>query len=53
MRELKAKATKAMKDIATAAPAISGNLSAPQLDFQSSIRMAADDDADIRRYVRI
>lgn len=48
---MKAKATKARKDIHTDALAISGNLSSPQLDFQSSTLVAADDDADIRRYV--
>lgn len=49
MRELAAKATKARKDIHTDALAISGNLSLPQLDCQSSTRVAADDDAEIRR----
>ena len=51
MIETKAKARKARKDIQTDAVAISGNMSSPQLDFQSSTRVAADDDADIRRYV--
>lgn len=49
MRELDAKAANARKDIDTAAVAISGNLSLPQFDFQSSIRVAAEDDDDIRR----
>lgn len=51
MRELKAKATKARKDNATDALAISGKGSLPQLDCQSSTRTAAEDDADMRRYV--
>lgn len=48
-REFKAMATNARKDIATEPVAISGNLSFPQLDSQSSIRVAADEDADINR----
>lgn len=53
MRELKAKATKAAKPKPTDAVASSGNLSAPQFDFQSSTLVAADDPDDIRRYVSI
>nr|GLL18646.1 hypothetical protein JCGZ_09609 [Ipomoea trifida] len=49
MRELKAMAINARKDIVTAALAISGNLSFPQFNRQSSTRVAAEDDADIRR----
>ena len=49
MRELAAKATNAVKDSPTDALAISVNLSFPQLDSQSSTRVAADDDADMRR----
>uniref|UniRef100_M0ZIE7 UPF0497 membrane protein n=1 Tax=Solanum tuberosum TaxID=4113 RepID=M0ZIE7_SOLTU len=51
MSELKAKAANERKDNATEMLAISGNLSLPQLDCQSSMRVAAEDDADIRRYV--
>ena len=50
--ELKAKAAKARKDIPIDALAISVNSSFPQFDCQSSTRVAADDDADIRRYAR-
>lgn len=50
MRELEARAANARKDIDTAVLAISGNLSLPQFDSQSSIRAAAEDDDDIRRY---
>lgn len=53
MRELAAKATNARNDIEMEAVAISGNLSFPQLDCQSSTRMVADEDADIRRYAII
>lgn len=53
MRVLSAKAAKASKDIATDRVAISVNLSSPQFDTQSSILVAAADDADIRRYARI
>ena len=49
MRELKAKAIKAKKDILTEAIAISVNSSFPQFDTQSSTLVAADDDADINR----
>jgi len=49
MSELTAKATKARKDIPIEAVAISVNSSFPQFDIQSSTRVAADDDADIRR----
>lgn len=49
MRELEAKAKKARKDSATDARAMSGNLSLPQFDSQSSTRVAADEDADITR----
>lgn len=52
-REAKAKATKATKDKATDAFAMLGNLSSPQLDSQSEALVAADDAADIRRYVKI
>ena len=47
--ELAAKDTNAMKETTTEALAIFVNLSSPQLDCQSSTRMAADDDDDIRR----
>lgn len=53
MTELKAKATKATKPKPTDAVASSGNLSAPQFNFQSSTLVAADDPDDIRRYVSI
>lgn len=53
MRELKAKAIKAKKDILTEAVAISVNSSFPQFDTQSSTLVAADDDADINRYANI
>lgn len=53
MRELKAKAAKAKNDIPTDALAISVNSSFPQFDCQSSTRVAADEDADIRRYANI
>lgn len=53
MRELKAKEMKARNDIAIDAEAINVNLSPPQLEIQSSTLVAADDDADIRRYARI
>lgn len=49
MRELKANATKARKAIPTDALAIIVNSSFPQLDCQSSTRLAADEDADMRR----
>ncbi|GJR71924.1 reverse transcriptase domain, reverse transcriptase zinc-binding domain protein [Tanacetum coccineum] len=49
MRELKAKATKATKPKPTDVVASSGNLSAPQFDFQSSTLVAADDPDDIKR----
>lgn len=49
IRELNASAAKARKETDTAALAISGNLSPPQFDFQSAIRVAAEDDADISR----
>lgn len=49
MRELEAKDTNAIKETATDALAIFGNLSLPQLDLQSSTRVAADDEDDIRR----
>lgn len=49
MRELEAKDTNDRKETVTEALAISGNLSLPQLDRQSSTRMAAVDDDDIRR----
>jgi hypothetical protein len=49
MRELKANATKARKAIPTDALAISVNSSFPQFDCQSSTRVAADEDADMRR----
>lgn len=52
MSELIAKATKARKAIPIEAVAISVNSSFPQFDTQSSTRVAADDDADIRRYAR-
>lgn len=45
-----AKAANARKDILTDAVAISVNLSFPQLDCQSSTRVAADEDDDMRRY---
>lgn len=48
-----AKAMKAKKDMAMEALAMSVNLSLPQFAFQSSRRVAAEDDADIRRYARI
>lgn len=50
MRELSAKATKARKAMLTEAVAISVNSSFPQFDCQSSTRVAADDDAEMRRY---
>jgi hypothetical protein len=50
MSELIAKAEKARKDIPTETVAISVNSSFPQFDCQSSTRVAAEDDADIRRY---
>jgi hypothetical protein len=50
MSELVAKAEKARKDIPTETVAISVNSSFPQFDCQSSTRVAAEDDADIRRY---
>lgn len=53
MRELTAKAIKARKAIATEALAIFVNSSFPQLDCQSSTRVAADEAADIRRYASI
>lgn len=49
MMELAANDTNAMNETTTAALAILVNLSSPQLDSQSSTRMAADDDDDIRR----
>lgn len=45
-----AKAAKARKAIATETVAISVNSSFPQFDCQSSTRVAAEDDADIKRY---
>ena len=53
MRELKEKAAKAKKDIPIDALAISVNSSLPQFDTQSSTLVAAEDDADIRRYAKI
>lgn len=53
MRELRAKARKAKNDMAIDALAIIVNSSAPQLEIQSSTLVAAEDDADIRRYARI
>jgi hypothetical protein len=50
MSELIAKAEKARKDIPIETVAISVNSSFPQFDCQSSTRVAAEDDADIRRY---
>lgn len=47
--ELQARATNAPNDNPTEALAISVNLSLPQLDRQSVTRVAADEDADIRR----
>lgn len=52
MSELMAKAMKARNAIPTEALAISVNLSFPQFDCQSSTRVAADEDADIRRYAK-
>jgi len=52
MSELIAKATKARKAIPIEAVAISVNSSFPQFNIQSSTRVAADDDDDIRRYAR-
>lgn len=48
-----AKATKAKNAIATEALAIIVNSSFPQLDCQSSTRVAAADEADINRYASI
>ncbi|MFS7970603.1 hypothetical protein Hanom_Chr09g00822861 [Helianthus anomalus] len=53
MTELNAKARKAAKPKPTDTVASSGNLSAPQFDFQSSTLVAADDPDDISRYVSI
>lgn len=53
MIELKANAAKARKDIAIDALAISVNESFPQFDAQSSTLVAAEEDADIRRYASI
>lgn len=53
MSELKANATNARKDIPIDAVAISVNWSFPQFDTQSSTLVAAEDDADTRRYARI
>ena len=53
MRELRAKATKAKKDTAIDAAAMPVNSPTPQFDTQSSTMVAADDDADIRRYARV
>jgi hypothetical protein len=50
MRELKAKARKARKDIAIEALAISVNSSFPQFETQSSTRVTAAVEADISRY---
>lgn len=53
MRELTENARKAKNDIPIDALAISVNSSFPQFNTQSSTLVAADDDADIRRYARI
>lgn len=53
MKELNAKERNARKEMATDAVAIVGNWSLPQLDIQSSTLVAAEDDADIRRYASI
>ena len=52
MSELKAKAAKAKKAIIIEALAISVNSSFPQFDCQSSTLVAAQDDADTKRYAR-
>lgn len=50
MREVEAKAVKARKDMDIEAVAMFGNVSFfPQLNCQSSIRIVADEEADIRR----
>lgn len=53
MIQLEAKATNATMDNPTDVVAISGNLSLPQLDCQSSTLVAADEEADRRRYAII
>jgi len=50
MSELIAKAPKDRNDIPTETVAISVNSSFPQFDCQSSTLVAAEDDADIKRY---
>ena len=53
MRELKANAKNARKDMLIDAAAISVNSSLPQFDTQSSTLVADEDDADIIRYASI
>ncbi|RWW31371.1 hypothetical protein GW17_00004007 [Ensete ventricosum] len=50
MRELEARATNARNEMAIEPFAMSMNASAPNLDIQRSLREAAAEDADIRRY---